>query len=719
MKKISVIIPYKDEAKYIKDCVSTIPESAEIEILLVADGGKETVPQWVFEDQRISVILPEEGKGGVAACRNLGIQKARGEYVYFLDADDYVAEPALSALMEAAGEERLLLTGPVAYSWYSPINYTPDRIQWENEELVQEEKEAYPMTEKDWEKRFATLISARHMMIKRSFLLENQICFSEDEIWHTDVGFMMEVLSGAYEKSYMVPQALYVSRYRNDPVHFPSLTQQENKESVQDYKVQYEAGKKAAGNIPVLQEILHHTLIHYVSEHFHHILTLEEVKNFAPLLREIPDFSEKIDTYSFWKKKTLKAIRKNKAGLALRFDQMNTLMVKKQGRFGSKVQWYRIPEHFIFKKLPVKKNWILFESFFGKSYSDSPKYLYEYLQNTYGDEYRYIWILNGKSESLEKTGKHTVCKMNSLRYMYYTARCGYRIFNVRQAGWCKKRPGVVFLETWHGTPLKKLAFDLDDLFSTNQRLKQVFYEQGKEWDYLTSANPFSTETFSRCFGVEKEKILEYGYPRNDILYAENKDEIAVQVKKELGIPEGKRVILYAPTWRDNQMYRRGEYKFTLAMDLDRMQKEFGADSVILLRTHYYIADMLDFSQYEGFVFNASQYEDVSRLYLASDLCITDYSSVFFDYANLKRPLLFFAYDYDAYADEIRGLYIDMEKELPGPILRTNEELVHALHHMDEIEEQYKQRYAEFYDRFCCVDDGHACERTVNTMFKKE
>ena len=113
------------------------------------------------------------------------------------------------------------------------------------------------------------------------------------------------------------------------------------------------------------------------------------------------------------------------------------------------------------------------------------------------------------------------------------------------------------METWHGTPLKKLAFDLDDLFSTNQRLKQVFYEQGKEWDYLTSANPFSTETFSGALEWKKRKILEYGYPRNDILYAENKDEIAVQVKKELGIPEGKRVILYAPTWRDNQMYRRG------------------------------------------------------------------------------------------------------------------------------------------------------------------
>ena len=165
------------------------------------------------------------------------------------------------------------------------------------------------------------------------------------------------------------------------------------------------------------------------------------------------------------------------------------------------------------------------------------------------------------------------------------------------------------------------------------------------------------------------------------------------------------------------MYRRGEYKFSLAMDLERMQKEFAEDSVILLRTHYYIADMLDFSEYEGFVFNGSQYEDVSRLYLASDICITDYSSVFFDYANLKRPLLFFAYDYDEYADEIRGLYIDMEKELPGPILKTNDELIDALHHMDEVTEKYKERYEEFYERFCCVDDGHACRRTVEKMFQ--
>ena len=195
------------------------------------------------------------------------------------------------------------------------------------------------------------------------------------------------------------------------------------------------------------------------------------------------------------------------------------------------------------------------------------------------------------------------------------------------------------------------------------------------------------------------------------------DEIAKEVKKEFGIPEDKRVILYAPTWRDNQFYGKGKYKFTLAMDLERMRKEFGKDSVILLRTHYYIADSLDLTGLEDFVYNGSTYNDVSRLYLASDICITDYSSVFFDYANLRRPMLFFAYDYEDYKDEIRGMYFDMNTELPGPIVQTNDELVDALHHIDEISEKYKKRYDRFYDKFCHVDDGHASKRAIDIVFE--
>ena len=147
-----------------------------------------------------------------------------------------------------------------------------------------------------------------------------------------------------------------------------------------------------------------------------------------------------------------------------------------------------------------------------------------------------------------------------------------------------------------------------------------------------------------------------------------------------------------------------------------MQKEFSESSVILLRTHYYIADILDLSAYEGFVYNCSQYEDVSHLYLVSDICITDYSSVFFDYANLKRPILFFVYDLEEYASEIRGMYMDMEKELPGPILQNNDELVDALMHIDSIAERYSERYQNFYERFCNVDDGNASARIVERVF---
>ena len=209
--------------------------------------------------------------------------------------------------------------------------------------------------------------------------------------------------------------------------------------------------------------------------------------------------------------------------------------------------------------------------------------------------------------------------------------------------WYRKREGQVFVETWHGTPLKRLVFDQEEVTSASPKYKQQFYRQRQEWDYLVSANPFSTKTFRSCFMYEG-KMLEYGYPRNDILYWPNKDQIAKDLRKKLGIPEDKKTILYAPTWRDDEHYGKGEYKFTLALDLKLMMEKLSDEYVVLLRTHHYIADNIDTTGLEGFVYNLSKYDDISEIYLISDICITDYSSVFFDFANLKRPVLFYTYD---------------------------------------------------------------------------
>src|SRR5690606_37585013 len=125
------------------------------------------------------------------------------------------------------------------------------------------------------------------------------------------------------------------------------------------------------------------------------------------------------------------------------------------------------------------------------------------------------------------------------------------VSNMRQPLHLIKRKGNVFLETWHGTPLKKLVFDMKDVYSANPNYKEHLYKQSRAWDYLISPNEYSSKIFRRAFKFDKE-LLEYGYPRNDILYAPDKEERARSIKKSLGIPLDKKVILYAPTWRDDQ-----------------------------------------------------------------------------------------------------------------------------------------------------------------------
>ena len=192
-------------------------------------------------------------------------------------------------------------------------------------------------------------------------------------------------------------------------------------------------------------------------------------------------------------------------------------------------------------------------------------------------------------------------------------------------------------------------------------------------------------------------MLETGYPRNDIMHWDNKEEIAGQLRDKLGVPKDKKTVLYAPTWRDDEYYVKGQYKFSLKLDLKLMQEKLGDEYVVLLRTHYFIADAVDLTEFEGFAFNFSDYDDISELYLISDYLITDYSSVFFDYANLKRPMLFFTYDLEKYRDILRGFYIDIEEELPGPLLFTTEEIIEALKNIDEIEEEYREKYKVFYE----------------------
>lgn len=366
------------------------------------------------------------------------------------------------------------------------------------------------------------------------------------------------------------------------------------------------------------------------------------------------------------------------------------------------------------KLLPVDQKLVMFESFLGKQYSCNPRAIYEYMQNQH-PEYKMYWSVDKRYTAVFEDAGIPFVKRFSIPWLFKMTRARFWVINSRLPLWIPKPKHTTYLQTWHGTPLKKLAADMKEVHmpgTDTEQYKRNFHEESSKWDFLISPNAYSTEIFARAFNVESAKIIETGYPRNDILYNGNNRDTIDSLKKKLGIPLDKKVILYAPTWRDDEFYSKGKYKFDVQLDLDKMREQLGQEYVILLRLHYLISENLDLSAYTGFAYNFSNYEDISHLYLISDLILTDYSSVFFDYANLKRPMIFYVYDLDNYRDKLRGFYFDFEATAPGPLVKTTDEVITEIKALDSSE----TNFASFYDKFCSLEDGGAARRVVEKVF---
>ena len=370
----------------------------------------------------------------------------------------------------------------------------------------------------------------------------------------------------------------------------------------------------------------------------------------------------------------------------------------------------------IIGNFPVKKKLVIFESYLGKQYSCNPRAIYEYMAE-HNPNYTLIWSVDKNyTEPFDRKNIPYV-KRFSVRWLFLMPRAQYWVVNSRLPLWIPKPKHTTYLQTWHGTPLKKLANDMDEVHmpgTTTAAYKKNFTKEASNWDYLISPNAYSSDIFRSAFRFDKE-LIESGYPRNDLLHALDKEDRAAQIKKKLELPLDKKVILYAPTWRDNEFYARGKYKFNIQLDLSKLKQELGDQYIILLRMHYLVAENLNLSAFKGFAYDYSHYGDINELYLISDLLITDYSSVFFDYANLKRPMIFFAYDLDTYRDQLRGFYFNFEENAPGPIVKTSDEVIEKIKEIDQ--NNYYAEYPAFYEQFCSLECGQSAKRVVEKVFK--
>ena len=366
----------------------------------------------------------------------------------------------------------------------------------------------------------------------------------------------------------------------------------------------------------------------------------------------------------------------------------------------------RLFEHF---STLENKKLVFFEDSNGMSYSGQAKYIYEkMLELGYGKYLDFVWSYGG---DLDIPGNPVITDRDSRNYQKLLKDCQYWVTSINFP-LLKDDEEIVHLQTTNGTPFKRMGEDIE---TNSKKIKKdkILLGPGK-LNYLLTPNDFSKEVFKRAFDYDG-KIINKGYPANDIFYQNTSKKID-EIKKSINLPKDKKTILFAPTFRDEEVNTENQ-KFKLLMDLKALYENLSQDYVLLLRLHHLVLDDLEIpDEMEGFAMDLSDYDDITELYLISDILVTDYSSVFFDYAHSKKPILFFVPDIDKYSS-FRGLYDEVREELPGPEIASEEELAENIKNIDKISSEYKEKYDKFYDKYCNLGHGNSAKDVIDIIFK--
>lgn len=375
-----------------------------------------------------------------------------------------------------------------------------------------------------------------------------------------------------------------------------------------------------------------------------------------------------------------------------------------------------------YRLVPIDDKTVIFISFHGRGYSDNPKAIYEEMRRDPAfKDYTFIWAIKHHKKKAAAVEGAKVIEYFSVPYFYYMSRAKYWIFNCKMPLYICKKEMQIYLQTWHGTPLKRLAHDIhvsqDTTFYRSKMSAADMYRtydiDVARYNYMISPNRFCTEVFQSAFGIDRERLIETGYPRNDCLINATKEDVR-KIRDELGIPADKKIVLYAPTWRDNQYVAKG-YTFHLEADFRKWKEMLGDEYVVVFKPHYLIInEQADDPSLNGFLYSIDADKDISSLYLIADILVTDYSSVFFDYSVLKRPIYFYMYDIESYKEELRGFYIDIYKDLPGQIYEKEETMLSDIANGVYDSEKLSSFNAYFNEH----EDGHASRRVIDIVFKE-
>lgn len=709
---ISIIIPVYNGERYLGKCLDSILNQTykNLEIIIINDGSTDSTQSVIdFYKKKHNFIYDYyQENSGQGIARNKGLKYAKGEFVSFIDADDIIHEKFIESLYNSI---RKYNSDFAICDWIYYYNNSKTKYKNKNEFM------SYTLLEnRDTELVLsADVYFTVNKLYRKQFLVKNKIKYGEGYIYE-DIEF--------YINSCVLANKISII---HNPYYYVRVNQHSTTKTNYNSMLHYDSFLKAIavslkdikmtskyGFYYVYRYFLDRSYVYYNNRMPSKKIGKEFLSKVFMILNEYINKSIKIPIKE--RKRNIiifKRILPNNNVLG--FIYINKLTRNKKIRRLKKSinknvlrnfnKFIKLKYYNIQLRMPFYKDIVLFYGFDNR-YVGNSKYLYKYLINENNQKKLYF-----VTTSDEVKIKNKVIP-NSFKFWRLLARSENLIFE----SWVPlnfiKRNGANWIQLWHGTPIKKMLFDSSEIFisSNNPKHKLNKYKDINRWDYLICENLNNKIYFAESFLLDKTKILAYGYPRVKYLVDNiNNNNKIVEIKKMLNIPNNKKVIFYAPTWRDYN-YEKQKQDSNYLLQLQKLKEKLPKDYIVVIKNHPFLNPNLKMDD----VINISREIETQDVLLVTDILISDYSSIIFDYIAIDKPIILYANDIEKY-EECRGIYSNVWNDLEFAICTNLKQVVDKIKLIKSG--KYPQDKILFIKTKYCCHNVKYCYNNISKLLK--
>ncbi|MER8182171.1 bifunctional glycosyltransferase family 2 protein/CDP-glycerol:glycerophosphate glycerophosphotransferase [Kitasatospora sp. NPDC094015] len=719
---LSIVLPVHGVERYLPQCLESLVAASaapgEVELIAVddlsPDGCGAILDAHAAQDERLRVLHLTENQG-LGGARTAGLAEATGRYVWFVDSDDWLPPGTLDAVLAELRTERdaehpadVLLTDFLHVYQDGGTEPNPWRHLLTGSPLVE------GCTLAEHPALLTAVMAVWNKVFRRDYLLDLDVAFGRG--YYEDISVTYPALLAAGRLRYL-DRPCYAYR-RGRPGAITNTASPKHADAFAQYDAIFAFLDRHPEVGPALRTLVFERTVKQA-------VTVYDTPGLVPVGMRAEFFQRITGHFRRHRPAGYRfpgGVRGLQYRLVARGARRSYAELRRTGQLPRTVRRStravapavrkavrgsaRFTAYNTFRRLPLDENLAVYAAYWHRGYACNPAAIYRKAREL-APQIRGVWVVEDRARAATLPPDVPYVLLNSPAYLRAMATAKYFVNNVNFPHTMVKRPGSVHLQTQHGTPLKTMGMDLKEFPVAADGMDfERLLEAVSRWDYLVSSNPHTSEQFARAFPGGYE-MLDTGYPRNDRLALATPEECAA-LREGLGIEPGSTAVLYAPTHREAQ----GGY-VPLA-DLRELAQRLGPGFTLLVRTHYFhdggVGDLTAGPQ-DARVLDVSDHPMVEDLFLASDVLVTDYSSMMFDYAVLDRPIALFTPDWDEYR-RVRGVYFDLMAEPPGAVATDQDQLAEALLAGDPE----PAARAAFRKRFCPWDDGGAAERVVRRVF---